>query len=153
VRFGITGEIASDSNEREFSWFDFSLAVDISPDGKTLLFEEGGGGEAGTYIMYLRNLDGSPAVRLGLGSAQAFSPDGKWIVACNNKLPGQLFLVPVGAGETRVLTNDSVNHTAAAWFPDGKRILFEGNEPARPLRLYIQSIDGERPVSLTAEGT
>jgi dipeptidyl aminopeptidase/acylaminoacyl peptidase len=59
----------------------------------------------------------------------------------------------VGAGETRTLTNDSLNHTAAAWFPDGKRILFEGNEPGRPLRLYVQKIDGGTPISRTPEGT
>jgi serine/threonine protein kinase/WD40 repeat protein len=152
VRWGITGKRLSDPSERDFSWFDFSLAMDVAPDGKTLLFEEGGG-EDGSFTMYLRRLDGSPAVRLGTGSAQALSPDGKWVLACTTKTPRQLFLVPVGAGETRTLTNDSLNHTAAAWFPDGKRILFEGNEPGRPLRLYIQKIDGGPPIALTREGT
>ena len=40
-----------------------------------------------------------------------------------------------------------------AWFPNGKRILFEGNEPSRPLRLYVQRIDGGPPTPLTPEGT
>ncbi len=151
VRWGITGKGPSDPSERDFSWFDFSLATDVSPDGKTLLFEEGGG--ADVFVMYVRRLDGSPAIRVGTGSAQALSPDGKWILACTTKSPRQLFLVPVGAGETRALTNDSLNHTAAAWFPDGKRILFEGNEPGRPLRLYVQKTDGGPPVALTPEGT
>jgi Tol biopolymer transport system component len=152
VRWGITGKGPSDPSERDFSWFDFSLAMDVSPDGKTLLFEEGGGAD-GSFVMYLRRLDGSPAIRLGTGSAQGLSPDGKWVLACTTKSPRQLFLVPVGAGQTKSLTNDSLNHTAAAWFPDGKRILFEGNEPGRPLRLYVQKIDGGSPISLTPEGT
>jgi serine/threonine protein kinase len=158
VRWGINGKGLSDNSERDYSWFDFSLSIDVSSDGKTLLFEEGGGfgeggGEEGTYVMYLRTLDGSPAVRLGFGSAQALSPDGKWVLACTGKNPRQLFLVPVGAGEKRVLTNDSMHHTAAAWFPDGKRILFEGSEPGRPLRLYAQKVDGGPPIPLTPEGT
>jgi serine/threonine protein kinase/dipeptidyl aminopeptidase/acylaminoacyl peptidase len=152
VRWGITGKGPSDQSERDFSWFDFSLAMDVSPDGKTLLFEEGAGAD-GAFVMYLRRLDGSPAIRVGTGSAQALSPDGKWILACTTKFPRQLFLVPVGTGETKTLTNDSLNHTAASWFPDGKRILFEGNEPGRPLRLYVQRIDAGPPVSLTPEGT
>ena len=153
VRWGINGKGPSDTIERDFSGFDFSIAIDISPDGKTLLFEEGGGGEEGTFVMYLKRLDGSPAVRLGTGSAQALSPDGKWVLAGAAKDPKQLFLVPVGAGDKRALTNDSLNHTAAAWFPDGKRVLFEGNEPGHSLRLFVQRTGGAGPIPLTPEGT
>jgi Tol biopolymer transport system component len=152
VRFGIIGRSASDLSERDLSGFDFSLAVDVSADGKTMLFDEGGA-EEGTFVMYLRSLDGQSVVQLGPGSAQALSPDGKWVLAVTGKSPGQLSLVPVGAGENRVVTNDSLNHTAAAWFPDGKRILFEGHEPGQPLRLYVQRIDGGPPTALTPPGT
>jgi eukaryotic-like serine/threonine-protein kinase len=152
VRFGIAGKSPPDSSERDFSGFDFSLVIDVSADGKTMLFEEGGA-EEGTFVMYLRSLDGQSVVQLGPGSAQALSPDGKWVLAVTGKSPGQLSLVPVGAGENKVLTNDSLNHTAAAWFPDGKRILFEGNEPGKPLRLYIQGIDGGPLTALTPPGT
>jgi Tol biopolymer transport system component len=103
--------------------------------------------------MYLRNLDGKSVVQLGPGSAQALSPDGKWVLAVTGKSPSQLSLVPVGAGETKVLKNSSFNHTAAAWFPDGKRILVEGNEPGKPLQLYVQNIDGGPPTALTPPGT
>ncbi len=151
VRWGVAGATASDPRERDFSQFGFSVAVDVSPDGKMLLFEEGN--QAETFMIYLRRLDGSEAVRLGTGSAQAFSPDGKWILACTAKVPQQLFLIPIGVGDKRVLTDDSLNHTAAAWFPNGEQILFEGNEPGRPLRLYIQRLDGRHPTPLTPEGT
>jgi eukaryotic-like serine/threonine-protein kinase len=152
VRFGITGKSASDPSERDFSGFDFSLAIDVSTDGKTMLFEEGGS-EEGTFVMYLRSADGQSPVRLGPGSAQALSPDGKWVLAVTGKSPSQLTLVPVGAGENRVLTNDSLNHTAAAWFPDSKRVLFEGNESGKPLRLYVQGIDGGPVTALTPPGS
>ena len=99
VRWGITGKGSSDPSERDFSWFDFSLAMDISPDGKTLLFEEGGG--ADVFVMYLRRLDGSPAIRVGTGSAQALSPDGKWILACTTKSPAAAFSRPCGRGRNK----------------------------------------------------
>ena len=39
------------------------------------------------------------------------------------------------------------------WFPDGKRIVFEGREPGREWRLYVQSIEGGLPRPITPEGT
>jgi len=153
VKWGIAGEGPSDSSEHDYSWSDFSLAVDVSRDGKTLLFQDAGDvGSGDSYTIYLRKLDGSPPVRLGSGAAQGFSPDGNWIMACTNTQPKQLFLLPVGVGKEKALTNDSLNHLAAAWFPDGKSILFEGNEPGHPLRLFIQKIDAGPPVPLTPEG-
>ena len=150
VKWGISGQGPIDSSEHDYSWSDFSLAVDVSHDGKTLLFEEAGDV---TYTIYIRRLDGSPAIRLGSGAAQGFSFDGNWILACTTTPPKQLFLVPVGAGKEKTITNDSLSHLAAAWFPDGESILFEGNAPGRPLRLFIQKIDGGLPVPLTPEGT
>lgn len=153
VKWGIAGEGPLDSSERDYSWSDFSLAVDLSRDGKTLLFQDAGdAGNGATYAIYIRRLDGSPAVRLGSGAAQGFSPDGNWILECTNASPKQLLLLPVGVGQEKALTNDSLNHLAAAWFPDGKSILFEGNEPGHPLRLFIQKIDAATPVPLTPEG-
>jgi serine/threonine protein kinase len=151
VRWGITGKTSSDAREHDASWFDFSIGIDVSKDGQTLLMEEGSS-EASTFEIYVRRTDGSSAIRVGSGSAQALSPDGKWILACTEVVPRQLVLIPVGVGEKRTLTNDALNHSAAAWFPDGSRVLFEGNEPGRPLRLYVQRIDGGPPTPLTPEG-
>jgi Tol biopolymer transport system component len=38
------------------------------------------------------------------------------------------------------------------WFPDGQRILFEGNDPSRPVRTFIQDLSGGKPLPLTPEG-
>jgi DNA-binding winged helix-turn-helix (wHTH) protein len=35
------------------------------------------------------------------------------------------------AGESRTLTHDNINHMWVRWFPDGKRILFAGDEPGK----------------------
>ncbi len=46
-----------------------------------------------------------------------------------------------------------MHYERVEWFPDGERILFEGNEPNRPARTFVQDIKGGKPVALTPEGT
>ena len=143
-----------DSNETDMYWHDLSLLSDISRDGKALLFSEGGdatrSGE--DYVTYLRGTDGSAAVRLGAGSALEISPDGKWaMVLGSSRAPSQLVLLPTGTGEARPLTNDGIHHQGASWTPDGKRIVFAGNEPGHRIRYYVQSVDGGPPRAVTPE--
>jgi WD40 repeat protein len=38
------------------------------------------------------------------------------------------------------------------WMPDGKQIVFSGNEAGHPARCYIQNIDGGNPRPVTPEG-
>jgi Tol biopolymer transport system component len=146
--------------ERDLSWLDYSFPADISADGKTVLFDEegvGGGVQYGnaqelTYAVYIRNTDGSPAIRLGEGGANALSPDQKWVIVQTPGAPEQLRLLPTGAGETQPLTNDSINHQWARWFPDAKRFVFSGNEPGRGVRLYVQDVSGGKPKAISPEG-
>jgi serine/threonine protein kinase/Tol biopolymer transport system component len=154
VRYG------DEAKERDLSWLDYSYPADLSPDGKTVLFDEegvGGGVQYGnanelTYAVYIRNTDGSPAIRLGEGAANAISPDQKWVIAQTPRTPEQLRLLPTGAGETTSLTNDSINHQWARWFPDGKRIAFGGDEPGHGVRLYVQDLAGGKPKAISPEG-
>jgi serine/threonine protein kinase/Tol biopolymer transport system component len=143
-----------DSNETDMYWHDLSSLSDISRDGKALLFSEGGdatrSGE--DYVTYLRGTDGSAAVRLGAGSALEISPDGKWaMVLGSSRAPSQLVLLPTGTGEARPLTHDGIHHQGASWTPDGKRIVFAGNEPGHRIRYYVQSVDGGPPRAVTPE--
>jgi Tol biopolymer transport system component len=143
-----------DSKQTDQYWHDFSGLVDISRDGKSLLFTEGGdatrSGE--DWVAYLRGTDGSPAVRLGPGLPLAISPDGKWAMVLGSmRAPSQLVLLPTGTGEARPLTHDGIHHQGAAWTPDGKRIVFAGNEPGHRIRYYVQSMDGGSPRAITPE--
>ncbi len=146
--------------EHDLSWLDYSYPADISSDGKMLLFDEegiGGGVQYGdaqelTYAVYIRQTDGSPAVRLGEGGATALSPDQKWVITATPNLPAQFRLLPTGPGDTRALTNDTINHQWARWFPDGKRLVFSGNEQGTGVRLYVQDISGGKPKAISPEG-
>jgi len=156
----LVGMISDESRQQDLSWLDYTYPADLSADGKTLLFdEEGGGGSLDysksgglSYAVYIRKTDGSPAVLLGEGGAVALSPDGKSVVAQTQDTPSQLKMLTTGAGEGKELTKDNVNHSWARWLPDGKRLLFSGNEPGKGVRLYIFDIASGKSQPITAEG-
>ena len=156
----LVGMTADDAKQHDLSWLDYTYPADLSGDGKTLLFdEEGGGGSLDysksgglSYAVYVRKTDGSPAVLLGEGGAVALSPDGKWVIAQTQASPSQLRLLTTGAGEPKTLTNDNINHAWAHWFPDGKRLLFTGNEPDKGVRLYVLDIASGKSQPISAEG-
>ena len=151
-RVGMVGMTAGSNKERDLSWMDWSAPKDLSTDGKTLLFTESGEAGGENYAAYLRQTDGSPAIRLGDGNGFALSPDKKWVVGGLPKPPVQFYLLPTGAGEAKPLTHDNINHMWTRWFPDGKRLLFAGDEPGKGVRLYVQDTDGSPPRAITAEG-
>jgi serine/threonine protein kinase/Tol biopolymer transport system component len=144
--------INGDTRGRELSWFDYSLPAGISNDGKTLLFAEAGEAGGSTYSIYIRGTDGSPAIRLGDGNPQVLSPDGAWVLALTHATPAQLFLLPTKAGARRSATNDSIDHVAGGFTPDGKQIVFAGNEPGKGVRLYVQDLAGGEPRAISPEG-
>jgi dipeptidyl aminopeptidase/acylaminoacyl peptidase len=151
-RVGMVGITAGSSKERDLSWLDWSAPKDLSLDGKTLLFTESGEAGGENYSTYLRGTDGSPAIRLGDGASFALSPDQRWALAGLPKAPVQFDLLPTGAGESRELTHDQINRLWARWFPDGKRLLFSGDEPAKGVRLYVQDVNGSSAKAITDEG-
>jgi Tol biopolymer transport system component len=156
----LLGLYANDTKQHELSWLDYTYPADLSADGKTLLFDEEGGGGALdyskssglTYAVYIRKTDGSPAVLLGEGGAVSLSPDGKWAIAQSQESPSQFKLLPTGAGEPRDLTKDNINHSWAHWFPDGKRILFTADEPNKGVRFYIYDTGTGKSEVISAEG-
>jgi Tol biopolymer transport system component len=150
LRSGALGSGPGDEKERDLSWLDWSNVGDLSRDGKTILFTESGEGGGAGYSVYTRNVDGSPAVRLGEGNGLSFSPDGKSALAMvRTAADPQLVLLPVGAGEPRPLSREKVQLRSAAFLPDGKRIVFGASEPGHGERIYVRGVfeGGSRPVS------
>ena len=150
---------SSPAGERDLTWLDWSNVRDLSPDGSQVLFDEYGEAVTGNHTAYIRRTDdGSPAIRLGNGTASALSPDGKWALV--ERAPaGGLVLLPTGPGEERNLPHGTVEefrvgitYYSAAFFPDGNRILFVGAEKGGKKRLFIQDIDGGLPRPFGPEG-
>ncbi len=151
-RAGMIGLPPGEAKERDLSWLDWSVPGDLSADGRTVLFYETGEGGGPKYAVYLRKTDGSPAIRLSEGSGTALSPDGKWALARPNVIPAPVLLLPTGVGEAKPLIHDSINHLLARWLPDGKELMFSGNESGHGFRLYVESPEQGKPRPISPEG-
>jgi eukaryotic-like serine/threonine-protein kinase len=143
-----------ETRERDMSWFDWSFARDLSEDGKTLVFEEEGAGGGPNYSVFIRNTDGSPAVKLGEGYALSLSPDKKYVAA---ELPSDLShltLLPTGPGEPKVIRIPGIdfNNGAMRWFNDNNRFVFAANQSGKPTRWWLYEISTSKVTPITPEG-
>ena len=147
-----TGKTASDS--RDLSWYDWSIAKDISSDGQWVLFEESSEPVGSNYAVAYRKIDGSLPIRLGEGSVGGLSPDGKWAVAVFTGNPQHLVLMPTAAGEPRDLAVPALKlqNGAAHFLPDGKHIVFNGNDEGHLGRTYLIDIENGQFRPVTPEG-
>jgi serine/threonine protein kinase len=90
-------------HERELSILDSSDLKDISRDGRWIVANVRGASGGPRGSIYLRGTDGSPSVRVGDGSAFAFSPDGKWLTGytSSDSAMRKYVLMPTGTGEEK----------------------------------------------------
>ncbi len=144
----IIGVAAAGGAERNLTWLNWSFPVDLSPDGRVLFDEQ----NIEPNGIYLRKLDGSPAVLLGEGKSFHLSPDGRWALATPEIGSDTLLLLPTGAGQSRKLSLSGLRCQWAKFFPDGRRILFAGGEPGRGIRVFIMDLAGGKPRAITPEG-
>jgi dipeptidyl aminopeptidase/acylaminoacyl peptidase len=150
---GILTKVRGEKRERSLPWLHASLVCDLSEDGSLLLFNERPEYAAGSKPgIYLLKTDGSPAVRLGEGVALGFSPDRKWVLSISQSGPPAIVLLPVGAGEARVLSLEGVMPESAAWVRDGRRLLVQARAPGQDVRLYAQDLQGGGPTAISPEG-
>jgi hypothetical protein len=140
--------------ERDLSWMDFSFSRALSRDGQMVLFEEEGN-YSQNYKVYVRNVDGSPAVAIGEWYGMALSPDKNWALAERLTEPThEVWLLPVGPGEARRISPPNLSpRVAAKFFADGKRIVYVAQDGTRPLRTWLQDLNGGNPHPITQEGT
>jgi hypothetical protein len=147
ARFGISGLGPGETGERDLSWLDWSYAMDISADGRTLLFDEEGEGGGPQGSVYVRKTDGSPPVRLGEGYGFSLSSDGRWALTI---APAGITLMPTGAGEAKLVQYPGIRDLRGArFFSDGRRLLLLAPAEKAGARLYVGDLDGGnlRPIS------
>ena len=143
----------ADTVARDLGWFDWTGDRALTPDGKLLLFDESGEGARPGPIAYLRPTDGAPAIRLADGLGVALTRAGDLALVRAITVPEHFVLVPVGAGQPRALPPDGFGGTLyGAFVADGSRIAFEGSEPGRGTRIFVQDVNGGKPTPVTAEG-
>jgi len=134
--------------ERDLSWLDWSRVADVSPDGRLVLFDESGIAGGPQYSVYVRRLEDNSTTRLGDGLGMGFSADGKYALTLNPGNRTHFRLLPLDAGKPIELPPSGLEYQWARYFPDGRRVLALANEPGKPLRLYVQALDG-KPFPIT----
>ncbi len=153
MRAGAIGLAPGDNKERDLSWQDWTVPIDISEDGKRMLFIEAGEAGGGEYAVFSRDTNGTSAVRLGQGSGEALTPDGKWaLVLRQNMSPPDFLLLPTGVGQQQAISTGNVVPSGGQFFADSNRLLFGGHEPGHAMRVYIGSLGGGTPRAITPEG-
>ena len=133
-RAGLEYQAPGESSERDVSWLDWSMLADLSPDGRTILFNETREGGGSNSSIYLRRTDGATPVKIGDGFGDALSPDGKWVLSHSG---AKLVLLPTGSGEPRELKIAGAFDNGAAWFPDSRRVVVAGTLPDQPYQLLV----------------
>jgi len=132
--------------ERDVSVLGFGMWGALSDDGQMLAFTEAGPVGVGTrgYLVFVRRLDGSPAIEIGEGATLGITPDGKTVVALMPGQPTKIRVLPTGAGETRTVdvAPVQVDQYFISWMPGAKEFVFLGHEgDARP-RAYRVALAG-----------
>jgi len=144
---------SKDIQDRELTWLDRAVLVALSPDGKRVLFHEGGKGGGSLGTIFLRKTDGTAAVRLGEGYGQSLSPDQKWVLATTPSNPPRYWLIPTGAGEVTELKPTGIENVAPVGFAaDNRRIVLIANEPGHQARNYLFDVTSSKLQPLTPEG-
>ena len=138
----------SSSRERDVSWLDWSIASDLSEDGRTLLFNETREGGGARSSIYLRRDGSDTPLRIGEGYGDALSPDGKRVL-CHTA--GRLMILPTGAGEQRELKIAGNFDLGAAWLPDNRRAVLGGAQPDGKYRLLLIDTELETVKPLSPE--
>jgi Tol biopolymer transport system component len=145
-RKAVFGAVGDDDTPRDLSWQDRSGVADLSADGRRILFADRGG-------VYLRTPPGPPTL-LGLsgGFADAIAPSGDRVLATSQDRT-RLMIVSVDDSRTQELPAHGITtYDGALWFPDGRRVVFNGWEEGRTVRAFEQDLAGGPPRALTPEG-
>jgi eukaryotic-like serine/threonine-protein kinase len=139
-----------ETQERDLSALDWSAPIDITHDGRMVVFDESGEGGGDSGAVYIRKTDGSPPVLLGPGGAGGLSPDGAWVAGLGAD-GTSITLLPTGPGKPRSIPISMA--TGRVFFlPDGKHLFFRGVEKGHGPRLFVADIDSGKVRPFSPEG-
>lgn len=122
------------------------LSLDVSPDGKTILFELLGD-------LYTIPIEGGKATRItqgmGFDSQPRYSPDGQWIAFLSDRDGAEnLWIARADGTEPRKLTRSRRDsYVSPSWMPDSQYVIV--SKSGRGSSLWMFHINGGSGVELT----
>jgi len=138
-RAALEVQAPGESVQRDMSWLDWSIVADLSRDGTKLLFNETHEGGGSGNAIYIRAAGAPAPLRIGDGSGDALSPDGKFVLAHNGP---KLAVIPTGSGEARDLKIEGAFDAGAVWLPDSRRAVVAGTLPKKGYQLLtVDTLD------------
>jgi Tol biopolymer transport system component len=125
------------------------LSLDVSPDGKTIVFELLGD-------LYTLPIEGGQAKLISGGMAfdsqPKFSPDGKWIAFLSDREGSDNVWImhPDGTGVKQVSKDPGSDFVSPSWSPDGKYIFVsKAGFGIASYEIWMYHIDGGTGVQIT----
>ena len=127
------------------------LSLDVSPDGKTIVFELVGD----IYTLPIEGGEAKPLLTgMAFESQPVYSPDGKRIAFISDREGAEnLFIADADGKNIKHLTKDEENNfVSPAWTPDGQYVLVTKSKGILGAReLWMYNINGGAGVQLTKE--
>jgi hypothetical protein len=132
------------SRDEDLTWLNAQAAVGITDDGKTALLAHLSQWTGTEGRIYLRPLDGSPALDLGEGYRMpTLSGDGRWVLTYVREPVFSFKMIPAGSGAPRVVPIPAfaANDSKIFILSGGRHGIIWGRPEGKPYSLF--SIDLE----------
>jgi Tol biopolymer transport system component len=127
------------------------ISLDVSPDGRTIVFDLLGD-------LYTVPITGGPATQLTSGMAfdgqPRFSPDGKKVLFVSDRTGGEnLWTIDIGTKDTAQITKGNGNsYVSPEWTVDGKYVVAsKGETRLGVVKLWVGHVDGGSGLQLHKE--
>ncbi|HKQ61403.1 MAG TPA: amidohydrolase family protein [Candidatus Polarisedimenticolaceae bacterium] len=125
------------------------LSLDVSPDGRTLVFDLLGD-------LYRLPIEGGPATRITSGlpfdGQPRFSPDGQWLAFISDRDGAEnLWISRADGSDARKLSKEADSELASpSWTPDGQYVLVSRQTwPLAAFELWMYHVQGGTGVQVT----
>jgi len=148
VRTTMVAKFAGNDAEIDLSRFDDSHVDDISPDGRYVLFTEGGDAGGKHYTAYLHDHKLKCTSRIGFGRGLTISPDEKWVLTIDPRDRGILTMAAIDSSVRQKVYGGGFSYQWAKFLPQSKSLLVGGNFPGKPLVVYVQRIEDSKLLAL-----
>jgi DNA-binding winged helix-turn-helix (wHTH) protein/WD40 repeat protein len=147
-RTALAAKLQGSPAEEDISYLDNSHIDDISADGQSLLFTEGGDGGGEHYSAFMFDSQSHHFSRIAAGRALALSPDKRAALTIDPRDRTSLTMTLLRTGVTQRIHGNGFEYQWARFLPDMNSLLVGGNFSGGPLRICRQNIAGGVPTPI-----